>query len=636
MAPDIPTSSDPSGDHVTGTVPVLQDPTGFQAVQRTFAQMLHERAQHEPDTVAFYRWESGAQHATSWSQYHESVRAVALGLNSLGVKPGDRVAIMSSARTEWVVAALAILSVNGVLVGVYPTSSPQELEQVLETCEVSAVFAENSADLAKVAEVAPRLPHLRAAIGFDAEPIALPGGVAVCDWRSLSETGEELAESEPALFDDLVAAGDIDQPAALFSTSGSTGTPKGVVHTHRTLQYSVLGVAMTYPEIGRVRHDLVGFLGLSHVAPALIGVFAPIMTRLVITYCAMEQRAEALVGVRPTAVVWPPRMHEKLASEMLQAVACSGRLFGIKYAAAMRVARRISSMRWEGRRPPAYLDVLYAICLKTVFQPLRAQVGIDRIKVSWTASGSMTPDVAALWHMWGLDLRELYGTTETCGAVLAQWDRPFPRPGTIGKSLPDPRWTARVSPEGELQVRAPSLFTGYWNNPEATSEALRDGWYLTGDLVDLGSDGEVKIIGRSKDLIKTSGGKSVSPQPIEVKLKASPLLDEAVVVGEGRKYLTVLLAVNADAQAMSPGDRGRALRRWIDGVNSELSRPLQIKDYRVFPRPLSAEAGELTLKGTIRRANVVASFTHLIDEMYDVGEHDAIARQARIIRGDRA
>ncbi|CDQ45553.1 MULTISPECIES: AMP-dependent synthetase/ligase [Mycolicibacterium] len=636
MAPDTPVSSNPAEGNGTHSVPVLQDVSRFEAVPRTFAQLLHDRARHEPDSVAFYTWESGAQHPTTWGEYAESVRRAALELDNLGVGAGDRVAIMSSARAEWVVAALAILSVNAVLVGVYPTSSQQELAQVLETCGVSAIFAESQPALEKVAAIAPRLDTLRAVIGFDAQPAGMPDSVSVSGWHSLLAAGGTLAAADPSRFADLVAEGDIDQPAALFSTSGSTGIPKGVVHTHRTLQFSVLGVAMTYPDIGRTHHDLVGFLGLSHVAPALIGVFAPIMTKLVITYCTMEQRLPALIGVRPTAVVWPPRMHEKLASEVLQTVTHSGRLFGIKYAAAMQIARRIGAQRWADRRPPRYLDVLYGICLKTVFLPLRARVGMDRINVSWTASGSMPPDVAALWHMWGLDLRELYGTTETCGAVLAQWDRPFPRPGTIGKSMPDPRWAARVSADGELQVRTPSLFTGYWNDPQATSEAVHDGWYSTGDLVELDADAEVKIIGRSKDLIKTSGGKSVSPQPIEVKLKSSPLLEEAIVVGEGRKYLTALLAVSAKTQSMSTDERDILLRRWIEGVNSELSRPLQIKDFRVLPRELSAEAGELTLKGTIRRANVVASFAHLVEEMYDGSEQDVIAGQARLIRGDRA
>ncbi|MEV3964749.1 AMP-binding protein [Nocardia sp. NPDC050193] len=634
MAAHLPTPPDPAGALIGA--PVLDTVSDFQAVDRTFAQMLRDRALHEPDTVAFSTWTAGAPRSTSWSQYFEAVQHAALGLHDLGIEPGDRVAVMSATRPEWVMAALAILSVNGVLVGVYPTSSPQELEQVLESSAASAIFVDSDAELAKVAAVAPRLSQLRVCIGFDIPATDVPETPAVTDWRSLLARGSVRAAAEPALFTRLLDAGDIDHPAALFSTSGSTGTPKGVVHTHRTLQYSVLGVAMTYPEIGRTRHDMVGFLGLSHVAPALLGVFAPIMTKLVVTYCTMEQRGDALVGVRPTAVVWPPRMHEKLAGEVLQAVTRSGRIFGIKYSIAMKVARQVSAARWHGRRLPTCLDMLYRRCVKSVFLPLRAQVGMDRITVSWTASGSMTPDVAALWHMWGLDLRELYGTTETCGAVLAQWDRSFPAPGTIGKRLPDPRWEARVSPDGELQLRAPCLFTGYWNDGRATSGAVPDGWYRTGDLVDMAADGEVRIIGRLKDVLKTSGGKSVSPQPIELRLKASPLIEEAVVVGEGRKYLTALLAVSVHAQEMEADEREAALRRWIAEVNAELARPLQLKDFRILPRALSAEAGELTLKATIRRANVLASFTDLIDEMYDIGEHDEIARHARFIRPDRA
>ena len=616
-------------------VPVLRSVSGFEAVDRTFAQMLCDRAEREPDTVAFCSWVDGDARPTSWSEYLEEVRETTLGLHDLGVASGDRVAIMSSTRREWVVAALAILSVGGVPVGVYPTSSVPEVEYALESSGATAIFAEGTSDIAKVRAVAAGLPHLRATIGFDAEPADLPETVKTVHWDYLRAVGSARAVAEPELFTLLVEAGDIDQLAALFYTSGSTGAPKGVRHTHRTLQYSVLGFAMSYPEIGTTRHDLVGFLGLSHVAPALVGVFAPIMTRLVITYCTMDQRVEALIGVRPTAVLWPPRMHEKLASEMLQTLAESGRAFRLGYSIAMKVARKVSDLRWRGRQVPRYLEALYELCMKCVFLPLRAKVGMDRIEVSWTASGSMTPDVAALWHMWGLDLRELFGTTETCGSVIAQWDRAFPAPGTIGKAMPDPRWVVRVSHEGELQVRSPCLFDGYWHNPEATASALEDGWYRTGDLVELSSDGEVTIIGRMKDVLKTSGGKSVSPQPIEVRLKASPLIDEAIVVGEGRKYLTVLLSVSDETQAMTPHERDAALTRWIDEVNSELARPLQLKKFRILPRALSAAAGELTAKATIRRSNILASFTDLVDDMYDVGEQDEIARQARFARTDR-
>jgi long-chain acyl-CoA synthetase len=193
-----------------------------------------------------------------------------------------------------------------------------------------------------------------------------------------------------------------------------------------------------------------------------------------------------------------------------------------------------------------------------------------------------------------------------------------------------------VSPEGELQVKAPLLFTGYWGKPEAYTEAFTDdGWYSTGDLVELSDDGEVRIIGRLKDILITSGGKTISPQPIEVRLKASSLIDEAIVVGEGRKYLTVLLSVSDTANAMASHERTAALTDWIEEVNAELARPLQLKKFRVLPRALTSEMGELTLKGTIRRANVLNSFKALVDEMYDDDEQLQIARQARLAETDQ-
>lgn len=624
----------PSRAEIGDWKPVLSALAGFEAVDKTFPQMLCERARSEPETVAFQRWSGGVVRQTTWRDYLGEVREAALGLRRQGIAPGDRVAILSGTRPEWVIAAQAILSAGGIPVGVHQTSSLSELRHVLENCKAAAIIVETADDAGKLTALAPELPHLRVAVGLDVRP-AMAGKGAVRTWEELRADGRDQVAAEPARFDDLVNAGDIDQPAGLFYTSGSTGAPKGVTHTHRTIQYSVLGFAMSYPELGHTRHDLVGFLGLSHVAPALIAIYAPIMTRLVITHCSMDERLDALIGVRPTAVLWPPRMHEKLAAEALQALSESGRLFQLSYRAAMGVARAVSARRWQGQTLPWYLAAANALSRRVVFIPLLAKVGMDRIGVTWTASGSMTPDVAALWHMWGLDLRELFGTTETCGSVLAQWDRSFPEPGTIGKCLPDPRWALRVSDEGELQLRTPSLFVGYWENPEASSAAVSDGWYCTGDLVELAPDGEVKIIGRLKDVLKTSGGKMVNPQPIEVRLKASPLIDEAIVVGDGRKYLSVLLSISRDAAELTARDRDEAVTAWLNEVNGEFSRPYQLKKYRVLPRELSVAAGELTAKGTIRRAAILDAFGELIDEMYDSGDLDAIAREARYAKPNR-
>ncbi|WP_395312148.1 AMP-binding protein [Mycobacterium sp. AMU20-3851] len=616
----------------TSTVPVLQDIQKFEASPRTFSQMLVDRATCEPETVAFASFRDGVVRRTTWAEYLHEVRQVALGLHGFGVEAGDRVAIMSSTRREWVIAALAIHSLDATLVGVYPTSSAPELARVLQISEATAIFAESEADLRKLASIAPNTPHLRLAVGIDTTPSELPASVRGTDWPSLQLLGWARTVAEPDLFGTLAERGDADRPAVLFWTSGSTGDPKGVIHTHRTLQYSVLAFATAYPDIGRVHRDSVAFLGLSHVAPALVNVFAPIMTKLVVTFCTMEERLPALKTVHPTAIVWPPRMYEKLAGELLGELARSGLLFRARYAAAMTVSRAVWARRGSSKPLPRHLNALYRLSLRAVFVPMRATVGMDRVEVSWTSSGAMTPELAALWQMWGVDLREMYGTTETCGPVLVQWGRSWFRPGTVGRSLPDPRWSVRVSEQGEFQVKGPCLFTGYWNDPAATESALDDGWYGSGDLVEIAPDGDVTIVGRIKDVLKTSGGKSVSPQPIEVRLKASPLVEEAIVVGEGRKYLTALLSVSEEAKEMSAQEQRAALQSWIEEVNSELARPLQVKNFRVLPRALSADLGELTLKATIRRGNILVSFAELIDEMYEGHELNQISGQARLPR----
>lgn len=623
-------SSSPMVNGEDGYMPALASVDGFEAVERTFPQMLKDRAAAEPGETAFCHWDGTRAIPTTWSEYASTVREIALGLNMLGVEPGDRVAIMSPAQPAWIMAALGILSAGAIPVGVYPTSSVLEVKQAFGHSGATAVFVDGPSDVAKVAEAVPPSHVLRAIVGFNVEPGGLPDSVACVTWADVREAGRSHGESSPALFDELVEAGRIDQPAALFYTSGSTGAPKGVTHTHESLQYSVLGFGMCYPEIGSVRHDLVGFLGLSHVAPALIGVFAPLMTRLVITFSRMDQWSEALVGVRPTAVLWPPRIHEKLLSEALAKVETSSRPCRVAYDLAMKIARKVVALRWQGKPVPWYLRTLYGIALKRVFLPLRASVGIDRIKVSWTASAAMTPDVTALWQAWGLDLRELFGTTETCGTVLAQWDRPFPAPGTVGKSMPDPRWNIRTSDEGELMVRAPLMFRDYWNNPEATADAMDGSWYRTGDLVEIDKSGEVKLIGRLKDIVITSGGKTVSPQPIEVRLKAHPLIDEAVVVGDGRKYLAALIWPTEEGKDLTPEALAEGVRAWIGEVNSELARPLQLKDFRIPPRALSLDEAELTLKGTIRRAGILKSFAALIDDMYNADGQEEIARHTRL------
>ncbi|KUL44660.1 hypothetical protein ADL28_39780 [Streptomyces violaceusniger] len=254
---------------------------------------------------------------------------------------------------------------------------------------------------------------------------------------------------------------------------------------------------------------------------------------------------------------------------------------------------------------------------------------MDRIRVAYTASAAMPESVIAIWQIWGLDLRECYGLTETTGAPIAHFNQPFPRPGFIGRIFPDPRFQVKIAEDGEMLLRAPLLFDGYWRNPTETEAVFQDDWFCTGDLVERAPNGDLRLIGRKKDVIITRGGKTINPQPIETRLRESSLINEAIVVGDARKYLTVLIEPNTPADGQSAEAVAELLRAEVARVNADLSRVQQLKDFRVLPRSLQVEHGERTANGKIKRNAVVRSFAALIDEMYGANEDAAIANHVR-------
>ncbi|WP_329390584.1 AMP-dependent synthetase/ligase [Streptomyces sp. NBC_01716] len=603
------------------------DLTNFQPT-RTLPGLLLDRASREPDTVALRYWRDGAAQTVTWRSYADQVRSLALGLAAQGVKHGDRVAVLSSARPEWVFAALAVQSVGGVVIGVYPTNSPAEIEQLLVHSEAVAFVGETTTDLTKVAGIAARTPKLRLVVGIDHAPPALPQTIKGTRWETLREEGARYADG-PDRLSKLVSAGSLDDAAVLFYTSGSTGAPKGVTHSHRTIQHSVQTVIGLYPQLISRDHDVVGFLPLAHVAPAVVSVFTPLLSRLVVTYCSIPDYEDVLRAVRPTVVLWPPRFYEKIAGELIARPETWSGLRRYAYDAAMWVGRRVAELRWSRRRPSLLLRIAYAAALRGVFLPLRATVGMDRVRIAYTASAAMPESVLAIWQIWGLDLRECYGLTETAGTPIAHFNEQFPRPGFIGKEFSDPRFQVKVADDGEMLLRAPLLFDGYWRNPAETEAVFQDDWFCTGDLMERTPRGDIRLIGRKKDVIITRGGKTINPQPIETRLRESSLINEAIVVGDARKYLTVLFEPSTTADAQSAEALAERLRAEVVRVNADLARVEQLKDFRILPRPLRVEHGERTVNGKLKRNAVVRSFATLIDEMYGANDDAAIANHVR-------
>jgi long-chain acyl-CoA synthetase len=591
---------------------------------RTLPQLLIDRADSHPDEVAVRRFVDGTIRELTWVEQRDAVARIALGLAAHGVGRGDRVAIMSDPRPAWLQVALAAQSLGAIPLGVYATNSPSEVKRLLEHSGAVAFVGESSDHLEKGAAAAAELSGLRLLVGIDERPPEAEGGSALTLAELRESGGDDLDR-----FRELVEQTSLDDVAVLFYTSGTTGVPKGVTHSHRTFLHASASVWGLYPTLDRVRHDAVGFLPLAHVAPAVVLLAAPLVTKLVVTFCRLEEYERVMREVRPTAILWPPRFHEKHAAQLVRLAEVAGPLRRLTYRLAMRVGRRVAPYRWERRRPPLPLRLAYAAAVRLVFVPLRARIGLDRIEVSWTASAAMPPNVMALWQIWGLDLRETYGLTETAGSTSGHYELPFPRPGDIGSVFPDPRWEVRLEEDGEMLIRAPELFLGYWQNEEETREVLRDGWLRTGDLAEWTPERHIRLIGRKKDVIVTSGGKSLSPQPVEVLLKESPLVTEAVLVGDGRKYLTALLDIDRAALGEGATEEELRARLWADveRANADLARVEQIKDFRVLPRPLTIDGGDRTPNGKLRRDAVHRNFAELIDEMYAEDE-------ARVIAGE--
>jgi long-chain acyl-CoA synthetase len=348
--------------------------------------------------------------------------------------------------------------------------------------------------------------------------------------------------------------------------------------------------------------------------------------------------AQTIKEVKPTYYMAPPRFYQRFATQILSKVHPAGSAGDQNYTLAMTVAHRALEDR-QGGHEDAFVSKLFAACREQVFLPLLAEVGFDELKVAFTSSAAMPSELMSLWQLWGLQLKECYGQTELVGANLVQMAE-WPKAGNVGVPLPDPAWETAVLQDGEMIVRGPGLFAGYWNKPDETKAALRDGWLYTGDIVEVSPEGIFKLVDRKKEIINTSNGKSISPTQIENELRHSPFISEAAVIGEGRKYLTALIEVDATVTmdwAKSRDDKiasyadlagseivNRLIEAEIGKANGRLARAEQIKAFRILPEELSLENGVMTPTRKKRRKQINERYRSLIASLYDETEEKLI------------
>ncbi|MEQ4304495.1 long-chain fatty acid--CoA ligase [Plantactinospora sp. B6F1] len=594
---------------------------------RSIPDMFLKRVSATPDRDAFAHPapdDSGPVWLT-WAQVGQRAKAIAAGLRGLGVDYEDRVAILANTRLDWVLADLGIMCAGGATTTVYPTTEPEDTAFILADSGSKVLIAENAEQAAKIAGVElPALTHV-VLIDGSADPDATPPQLTLAD---LEAQGALALESDPDQIDRVVAGIDQDNLATLIYTSGTTGRPKGVELLHAGWCWE--GVAQA--QLGLIKAEDLQYLWLplshSFGKTLICGVIHVGMP----TYVdgRLDRLVELLGVVRPTLMCGAPRIFEKVYNRAVTTAQTAGGAKAKIFAWAVRTGKHKVALEQAGQPVSAGLRLRYGLAEKLVFSKLQARLG-GRIRVLVSGAAPLSQEIAHFFAAAGLPISEGYGLTETSAGNFV--NRPGAlKIGTVGKAMGD--LECRIDSDGEILLRGTPVMRGYHNLPEETAEAFTpDGFFRTGDIGELDADGFLKITDRKKDLVKTSGGKYISPSHIEGLFKAlCPYTSQVVVIGQARNYCTMLVTLDADAIATwAEGGplAGRPyaeivgsaeVRTLVEGYVAELNKKLNrwetIKKVTVLTRDLTVEDGEMTPSMKIKRRAVETSFKTEIDQMY--------------------
>jgi long-chain acyl-CoA synthetase len=604
------------GDPVTDQVAVVGERPA------SMARMVLDRVAATPDREAFRHPVGEAWESLSWRQVGKRVRAVAAGLLALGMRPEDRVAIAAGTRLEWVLADFGILCAGAATTTVYPTTPAADVAYILRDSGTRVVFAEDDEQIAKLRAHRGDLSDLVRVVTFD----GTPDGDWVIGLAELERLGRDHLAASPTAVDDAVAAVGPESLATLIYTSGTTGRPKGVRLVHDNWAYEGRAIQ----ELELLTPDDVQYLWLplSHSFGKVL-----LSGQLAVGFAtAVDGRIPKLVDnlavIRPTFMAGAPRIFEKVQHRVV-AMAGGGarrRIFDW----SVGVGRRAAELRRAGRQPTGLLKLQHAVADRLVFAKLRHRFG-GRLRFFVSGSAALSAEVAEFFHAAGVLILEGYGLTETSAASFVNRPDSF-RFGTVGPPLPGTQ--VRIADDGEVLVRGPGVMRGYHNLPEETAAALAgDGWFRTGDIGALDDDGFLRITDRVKDLIKTSGGKYVAPQSVEIIFKAvCPYASEIVVYGEGHPYCTALVALDREAIGPWADEAGlgqlsfaelaghqqvRALiAGYLEEANTRLPRWETIKRFAILPRELTVEDGDLTPSLKLKRRVVTAKHRDLLESLY--------------------
>ena len=603
----------------------------LEAVARygTLHRMFFVRAEDFGDAPMVMEGKSGEYRPISWREMAEEAREIASGLLSLGVAVGDRVAIMAYNRPEWLVADMAVMSVGAVTIPIYHTSSEATAERILEKSGVRAAFVARSDKAEMLVSCSSLLDTI-----ISLDPMGVDdAGACSMDFGTLKVRGKEYLEKNgPGELDERFDATGPDDVATIIYTSGTTGDPKGVMLTHANILSDAAAGLLAQPVGPEDIH--LSFLPLSHVLERTVGQFLMIMAGTTIAYATSILRvADNIPEVRPTVMIAVPRFFEKLHIKVLDALRDAPAIRQKIFHWGMAVGSRRNGMMMKGEKPGPVLEFQYGIADRLVFSKLKGKLG-GRLRFFISGGAPLAPEIIEFFMAAGIQIMEGYGLTEA-SPVVAVNPLGALRPGTVGKPLDGVQ--VKTADDGELMVKGPMVMKGYYENERATAEVIRDGWLCTGDLVRI-EEGYIRITGRKKDIIVTSGGKNISPAVIENLIVEDDLVAQVMIYGDRRKYLTALVVPDYERAAamaariglgelpeddLTPEKLAGSERLYgilMDRINERTARLAhyeQVKRVFILDRELTEAEGELTPTMKVKRKVVSEKFADRLDALYE-------------------
>lgn len=586
----------------------------------TIVDRLFNQAGSRPESPALYEKRTGVWRAITYRSYADTVKKVGRALIHLGFERGDTVSLLGFNRPEWVYLAVGAMASGGAGAGIYVTSSASEVAYIVGHAASKVVLVENEAQWDKILSNLDKLPSVERVVFMRGAKV--PAHDKTIAWEDFIALGKDVSEERLM---ERVHALEPSGLASLIYTSGTTGPPKGVMLSHENLSFTA-NLAKNMSD-ARPTDCSLSYLPLSHIAEQMFSVHAPITIGSSIYFAeSLEKVPDNLKEIQPTIFFGVPRIWEKfhagIAGKLAQAKGAKKKL--VEW--ARKVGTSVFALRSRGEEPKGLLALEYKAAKRLVFDKLKPAIGLGRARFCVSGAAPIAKEVLEFFASLDIYVLEVYGQSEDTGPT--SFNRPGrTRFGTVGPAVEGVE--VKIAEDGEILVRGPNVFLGYYKEPEATAETLVDGWLHSGDLGAFDEQGFLSITGRKKEIIITAGGKNVAPKNIEAALKNHPLVSEAVVIGDRRKYLTALLTLDPEAATAFAKDKGlsskdlhdaqpvrAAIQTAVDEVNSDLARVETVKKFTILSRPFSIDEGELTPTLKVKRKRVNENFSREIEAMY--------------------